>query len=592
MSDSTHLLSTGHALLRQLMEVALGKTEADLAIVGANVVNVYTGEILTTNNVLIKGNRIAYVGQGGGKSIGKSTQVIEATGKTLIPGLIDGHTHIDGMFSVGEWVKYAMLGGTTTIVTEVSYIGPALGYEAVRYFLRAVKNQPVKIFVTVPPEGTISPSVEEHGTNINELRKLLKLPEVIGLGELFWGQVVDGNPRLLDLIVETINSGKRVEGHSAGARDDKLQAYIATGISSCHEPITAEEIIERLRLGLFVLIREGEVRKELETVARIKDEDIDFRQLAVCSDGMDARELITKGYMESVVQKAINLGFKPVTAIQMATINVAQHFGLGDVIGGIAPGKYADIVIVPDVSTIKVECAISNGKVVAQDGQLVALPRRQNYPKFILNSVHLPKEFTAEDFLVQAAGHYAKVRVIEQVTGLVTREAIVDMPVLNGVLQIDTSRDILKVAAIDRHYLQGKHFVGFIQGIGLKQGAIATSAAWDCSDIIVVGADESDIALAVNRIRTLDGGIVICMKGKVVSELPLPVAGLVSTEPIDKIANKLSEIQRVSTEFGCKVPDIRLTLGVLTTPAIPFLRICSHGLFDLKQNKFVSLLVT
>lgn len=592
MPDSTHLLKMSSEKIRQLVEVVLGKTEADLAIVGADVVNVYTDEIQKNHNVLIKGNRIAYVGQGGEKSIGSSTQVIEAAGKTLMPGLIDGHTHIDGMFSVGDWVRYAMLGGTTAIVTEISYIGPALGYEAVRYFLRVIKNQPVKIFITVPPEGTISPPVEQHGTSVNELRRLLKRPEVIGLGELFWGQVVDGNPRLLGLIAETINAGKRVEGHSAGARDDKLQAYIATGISSCHEPITAEDVMERLRLGLFVLIREGEVRKELEAVARIKDEDIDFRQLAVCSDGMDARELINEGYMESIVQKVINLGFKPVTAIKMATLNVAQHFGLGDVIGGIGPGKYADIVVIPDVRTIRAEYVISNGKIVAKDGQLIALPRRQNYPKFILNSVHLPKEFMAEDFLVNVRGHQAKVRVIEQVTGLVTREAIVDMPVNNGLLRIDTSRDILKVAAIDRQYLPGKNFVGFIRGIGLKKGAIATSAAWDCGDIIVVGADEPDMAQAVNRLKILSGGIVVCVEGKIIAELPLPVAGLVSREPVDKIADKLSEIQRISDDQGGKVPDVRLTLAVLTTPAIPFLRICSHGLFDLKQNRFVSLIVT
>jgi adenine deaminase len=578
--------------MQQLTEVALGKTEADLAIAGADVVNVYTGEIRANCNVLIKGKRIAYVGQSGEKSIGKSTQVIDAAGKTLIPGLIDGHTHIDGMFSVSEWVRYAMLGGTTAIVTEISYIGPALGYEAVRYFLRVIKNQPVKIFITVPPEGTISPPVEQHGTSVNELRKLFRQPEVIGLGELFWGQVVDGNSRLLGLIAETINAGRRVEGHSAGARDDKLQAYIATGISSCHEPITAEEVIERLRLGLFVLVREGEVRKELEAIARIKDEDIDFRQLAFCSDGMDARELITEGYMESIVQKAINLGFDPVTAIKMASLNVAQHFGLADAIGGIAPGKYADIVIVPDVRTIKAECVISNGRVVARNGQLITLPRRQNYPKFILNSIHLPKEFTAEDFLVHTTGQQAKVRVIEQVTGLVTRETIIDMPVSDGLLHIDTSRDILKIAAIDRHYLEGKYFVGFIRGIGLREGVVATSAAWDCSDIIVVGADEPDMAQAVNRLKILGGGIVVCVGGRIIAELPLPVAGLISREPVDKIANKLSEIQQISDDLGGKVPNIRLTLAVLTTPAIPFLRICNHGLFDLKQNHFVSLIVT
>lgn len=444
----------------------------------------------------------------------------------------------------------------------------------------------------MPPLGTISPSVEQHAINVMELKKLLKKPEVIGLGELFWTQVLDGNPRLLGLITATANAGKRVEGHSAGAKDDKLQAYIASGISSCHESTTAEEVMERLRLGLFVFIREGEVRKELEAIAKVKDEDIDFRQLAICSDGMDSKQLITEGYMEAIVQKAINLGFEPVTAIKMASLNVAQHFGLSDAVGGIAPGKYADIVIIPDKKSIKAECVISNGKIVARNGRLEASPRKQNYPKFLLNTIHLPREFTANDFLVHASGQQAKVRVIEQITGLVTQENITDMPVSNGQVKIAADRDILKVAAIDRHHIPGKTFTGFIKNIGLKDGSIATSAAWDCGDVIVVGANETDMAQAVNRIRVLNGGIVICIRGKVVSELPLPVAGLINTGPIDKIANKLREIQGIAIDLGCKVPDIRLTLAVLTAPAIPFFRICEYGLVDLKRNQFVDLVLS
>jgi adenine deaminase len=576
-----------------LIKVALGEAEADLAIINGSIVNVYTGEVLEGLSILIKGDKVAYVGNDTGKAIGSSTRVIDATGKTLIPGLIDGHTHIDTLYSISEVLKYAIKGGTTTIITESANIACALGYEGVIQFLRSVQNQPIKIFVTAPPMVTLSPVTEEHALSVEQLRNLLRRKEVIGLGESYWGEVVGGNRRVLDLITQTINRGKKVDGHSAGASGKKLQAYISSGVSSCHEPIAAEEVRERLRLGLFVLIREGEIRRELEAVSRIKDENIALTRLAISTDGLGPWQLISDGYMDFVVQKAIDLGFSPVQAIQMATINVAQHFAIDDVIGGIAPGKYADIVIIPDLKTIRPEYVISNGQVVAQNGQMVVLPRKHRYPQSVRNSIRLAKNFTAEDFAIPVASSRkeVKVRLIDQVTNLLTREEFIDMPVSGGQLKPDASKGILKVAAIERSFGTGKSFVGLIRGIGLKQGAIATTATWDCGDIIVVGADESDMAQAVNRVKELDGGMVVCAAGRILAEIALPVAGGISTEPMETIADKLRRVQQAATDLGGNFPDIRITLAVLTTPAIPFLRICEHGLVNLRQNEFVDLIV-
>ena len=358
----------------QLMKVALGEAEADLAIVNGSVVNVYTGEVLEGLSVLIKGDKIAYVGKDVGKSIGSLTRVIDAAGKTLIPGLIDGHTHLDSMYSISELSRCAVAGGTTTIITEASNIASVLAYEGTTAFVRSGKNQPIKIFVTVPPMVTLSPVTEEHAITANELRRLLRRKEVIGLGEPYWGGGGGGNQRILDLIAETIRAGRKIDGHTAGASSNKLQAYISSGVSSCHEPITAEEVMERLRLGLFIFIREGEIRRDLDAIARIKDENIDFTQLALSTDGIGPWQLIDDGYMDFVVQKAINLGFNPVLAVQMASIHPARYFGLDHIIGGIAPGKYADIVIVPDLRTIRVECVISNGQVVFQNGRALFQP--------------------------------------------------------------------------------------------------------------------------------------------------------------------------------------------------------------------------
>jgi adenine deaminase len=577
----------------QLIKVALGEAEADLAIVNGSVLNVYTGEALEGASVLIKGDKIAYVGKNVGKSIGSSTRVIDAVGKTLIPGLIDGHAHLDSMYSLSELSRYAVAGGTTTVITETSNLAGTLAYEVTTAFLGSGKNQPIKVLFTAPPMVTLSPVTEEHAITVKELRRLLRRKEVIGLGEPYWGGVVGGNQRVLELITETIRMGRKVEGHSAGASSNKLQAYTSSGVSSCHEPITAEEVMERLRLGLFIFIREGEIRRDLEAIAKIRDENIGLTQLALSTDGIGPCQLINDGYMDFVVQKAINLGFNPILAVQMASIHPARHFGLDHLIGGIAPGKYADIVIIPDLRTIRVECVISNGQIAFQNGRLVVSPKRYKYPSSVLNSIRLARNFTADDFAIPVERNRSQVkaRLIDQVTNLVTRESFADIPVADGQLKPDPSRDIIKVAAIERSYRTGKSFVGLIRGIGLKHGAIGTSYAWDCGDIMVVGTDETDMAQVINKIKQLNGGIVVCAGNRILAEIALPVAGTISTEPMETIAGRLHEIQRAATDLGCKSPDIRTTLAVLPTPAIPFLRICEHGLFNLRQNQFVDLIV-
>ena len=423
--------------------------------------------------------------------------------------------------------------------------------------------------------------------------KLLRRKECLGLGEADWTPVIAGDSDTLDVIAETMKAGKKAEGHTAGAKGNKLQAYISLGFSSCHEPVTAQEVLERLRAGLTVFVREGTVRSDLEAISEIKNENIDFRRLALATDGVEPRQLINNGYMEFVVQKAINLGFNPVLAVQMATINVAQHFAIDDTIGGIAPGKYADILIIPDLSTIQPEYVISNGQVVAKNGQLLVMPRRHAYPKSTRNSVHLPKSLNASDFAIPVKGSHSqvKVRVIDMGTDSVTREALIDIPVSEGLAQLDIGRDVLKVAAVERSYQQGKTFTGFIRGVGLKHGAIASSTAADGWDIVVVGASEADMAQAVNRIKELNGGVVVCADNRILAELALPIGGIISTEPMETLAEKLQEVQEAAARLGCILPDILTALDFLTSGAIPFLRICEQGLIDLRQNRMVDLIV-
>jgi adenine deaminase len=576
---------------RALMNVALGKEKADLAIVNAKVVNVYTAEILDDCAVSIKGKWIAYVGNNAKDTIGPDTEIIDAAGRTVIPGLIDGHTHIAWMYTVDEFLKYVIGGGTTTVVTETLEPFPVVGYAGVVDFLESLKDQPIKILATAP--AMISTSHAAKGISHDTLQKLLDRNDVIGLGESYWQAVIQDPEQLLPLFEQTLHTGKTIEGHTAGASEKKLTAYVANGVSSCHEPINAEQVLARLRMGLHIMIREGSIRRDLEDIAIIKEHGIDMRRLILATDGASPSDLLEKGYMEYVVQKAIDCGFDPVAAIQMATLNVAEHFKLDGFIGGIAPGRYADLVIIPDINTIAAQTVISNGQVVAQNGNLLLPTRRHQFSEQSLNSVQISGEFIPSDFIIKAAvaADQIKVRVIEMITDLVTAETEVTWPVTDGELKADVAQDIIKIAAIDRTHNPGKIFVGLIKGFGLKFGAMACSAAWDTSDIIVIGADDADMAAAVNRIKSLQGGSVVCNHGQILSELPLPIFGIVSDLPMETIAQKTQEITDAVSKLGVPFPDPFLTLITLTGAAIPYLRICEEGLVNLKDGKTVPLFI-
>lgn len=579
--------------IRILMDVAQGKKKASLAVVNARLMNVYTGEYQEEMSVCVRGKWIAYVGTEPEPIIGKETEVIDAGGKTVIPGLIDGHTHLIQLFHPGEFLKYAIKGGTTTIVTETLEAFPIMGLEGVREILRAFKNQPVKIFATAPP--MISISKASHGIEDEQLIELLKEDEVVGLGESYWQSVLQEPDHIISKYTAALNRGKTLEGHTAGARKHKLNAYIAAGISSCHEPITAQEVLDRLRLGLYIMIREGSIRRDLKAISDIGQSGADLRRLVLSTDGISPRDLLEKGYMEYVVQKAIQSGFEPITAVRMATLNVAEHFGLDDIVGGVAPGKYADFLILPDPETIAPETVVSMGRVAALNGKCLAEPRWHEFPQNCKNTVDLGRKFVSEDFSIRMEGENQKeqVRLMEMVTDLVTRETIIDIPVKEGEIGIDLSRDIVKVAAVDRVNNPGETFVGLIRGFTFKhpRGAFAASTSWDTSDIVVVGADDSDMACAVNRIHELQGGIVVCSGGEILAELALPIMGLISELVMSKLAQKIDEVREAAFVLGISFEDPILTLSTLTGAAIPYLRICEEGLVNLKVGKTLGLIV-
>ncbi|MEW6667142.1 MAG: adenine deaminase C-terminal domain-containing protein [Thermodesulfobacteriota bacterium] len=587
------LLSTeGVAKTKALIDIPLGRGQADLAVLNGTVLNVYTGEWIENPGILIKGEWIVHVGLGLPEAVGPETSVIDARGKAVVPGLIEAHGHLaDGLFSPEEFLRAAMPGGTTTIVTETIEPFPVRGEEGITDFLNAFRDQPIKVFATVPPLASTSRLC--HGIPRETLRRLLLREDVLGLGESYWQAVLQDPDTFLGPFKDTLQRGQKVEGHSAGAKGGNLSAYVTAGVSSCHEPTTAEEALERLRLGLHVMIREGSVRRDMGAAVDLVRAGIDPRRIILVTDGVRPVDLQEKGYMDHVVQTAIDRGIDPGLAIRMATINPADYFGLDGFTGGIAPGRQADLLILPGKSLIQPEMVISKGRVIARNGRLITPPRRHAFAPESLKSVHLPRAMTAEDFAltVPYPGSRVRVRVMDQITDLITRERIVSVPVVNGQIHTDSGSDLLKVAAVERRFLPGKTFVGLIRGFGLKTGAMACSAAWDTSDIVVVGENEADMAEAVNRVHALQGGMVLCAAGKILAEIPLPIFGLMSDLPLPQLAGKIEDMTKQAKALGFAFEDPHKTLVPLTGAAIPFLRLSEQGLVDIKTGNSVPLFV-
>ena len=587
------LASPSPAEIKKLVQVAMGNEKADLVLIDGDLVNVYTGELLKQQSIAIAEKRIAFVGDDASHTIGPETKIIDASDKVIIPGFIDGHTHILWFYCLEEFLKYAMVSGTTTVITETIDLSFTLGYEGILQFLESAEDQPIKVFATAA--STFANGQDGYADIITPamFRDLLGRVQIMGLGETNWLPVIKGDDRVLSLFADTLYHGKNLEGHSAGARGNRLAAYVAAGISSCHEAITAEDALERLRLGLHVMIREGDVRKDLEAVARIKDMNVNSRRLILTTDGVGARHLMEKGYLNCVVQKAIDLGFDPITAIQMATLNVAEHYSISNALGGIAPGKYADIVIIPSLSRIAPECVISSGQIIFRNGRSLVKPRSYTYPQASRNTVCLSRELTAHDFAMRVGDGAREItaRVIDLGSNIMNTEALITMSVVDGEIMSDVTSDILKVSAIDRTDGSDKLFVGLVRGFKLKEGAFAATANWDVSNVLVVGASDEDMAGAVNRVRELQGGAVVYASGQVRAELPLPIAGYVSDLPMRDVAERFESIQQELAYLGCQFPDAHLMLTTLTTPILPTLRISVDGLIGVKEGKVIDLVV-
>jgi adenine deaminase len=576
-----------------LGEVASGNVPPDVIITNGNLFNASTGEFISGQSIWIKEGMIVYVGPDQDFPKGNQTVVIDADGMVLLPGLIEGHTHLNRS-GIEEYVKHVIPSGVTAVVMETIDLGLIAGKKGIEYLVEGIQGQPIRFYYTVPPLCGLTLSEEINAPSNEELLPLLKDPHCLGVGEIFWGNIfLEGRQgeRVRELVSLALSFGKRVEGHTAGATGKKLQAYTCFGASSDHEPITEDEVMERLRLGYWVMIREGSVRKELSGIKGVFDKKIDFRRLSLVTDGVDPQTFMEEGYLDASLKTLLRLGVPPKLAYQMVTINVAEHFRLDHLIGSLSPEKMADILIIPSPDDFSPQLVMCDGKIIYKDGKSLVEPRKVFFPKYMFNTVKVPERMIssltkgaqavptnlpslagtgfAEAGALAKMGK-GKVRVIELVTGLVTREKIINLE------DPEESDDVVMLFALNR--VEGKgSFMGLLKGFGLQRGAYGTTMSWDTIDMFIVGCDTRSMVTVIHRLKEIGGGGVYAMGDEIVSEFQAPLCGFYSLKPMEILRTEVKELEESLKRNGVRWEKPLLTIDTLGTPAIPHLRITHNG---------------
>jgi adenine deaminase len=586
-------------MTKGLVAVAMGRDPSDLVIRDGRWVCVQSGEILPNTDVAIKGERIAYVGPDATHTIGPDTKVIEAAGRYMVPGLLDGHMHVEsGMLTVTEFVRAVVPHGTTAMFIDPHEIANVFGLDGVRLMVEEAAVQPIHVWVQMPSCVPSAPGLETPGASLGpkEVAEAMAWPGIIGLGEVMnFPGVFLGDEKMHAEMGETRRAGKVIGGHYA-APDLGLpfHGYVAGGPQDDHEGTRLEDAVARLRQGMRPMLRLGsawhDVAKQIKAVTEM---GLDPHRFILCTDDSHCETLVSEGHVNRAVRAAIAQGLAPVTAVQMATINTAEYFGMSRDIGLIAPGRYADILLMDDLPEMKADAVISKGKVVAEYGEiLIELPAFP-YPEWATDSVHLARPLTAEDFRLAAPadGSYSAnvIGVIENQAP--TRHLHFTVQAHNGEIGVDLSRDLVKIAVVERHQGTGKIMMGLVHGFGFNSPcAVATTVAHDSHQMIVVGSAEADMAMAANELADAGGGQVVVLQGEVIGQVALPIAGLMSNEHAAVVAGKAATVLEGFRACGCKLNNANMQLSLLALVVIPELRISDLGLVDVTKFDFIPVI--
>ncbi len=564
--------------LKKLTAAARGDISADLVVKNSKIVDLFNGRIVKSD-AAVYNDTIAGIG------IYKGKKTIDAKGCYLLPGFIDGHLHLEStMLSPLEFAKLCLSNGTTSVVIDPHEIANVSGITGIKYILNATENLPIDFYIMAPSCIPAS-NLETYGHRItaSDIQKLLKLKRIIGLAEVMdFPDIVSGKMEILKKIAAA--EGRIIDGHAPLLSGKALSAYIAAGPSSDHEATNINEGKEKLSLGMHLMIREGSIAKGLKSLVPLINK-YSLSNVSFVSDDLLPTELIRDGHINRILRNAVKFGLDPIMAIRMATLNTARYFDLKRV-GAIAPGYKADMVLVKDLQGFKIRTVIKDGKVVYKDGEYKISLNKKQKPTFkIVNSVKA-RAVAETDLSVRAKEMIDVIGLIQN--EILTKWLRIEPKIKDGAVVSDAKRDILKIAVVDRHKASGNIGIGFVKGIGLKKGAIASSIAHDSHNIISVGANDKDMAAAINRIIVLKGGLVIAEDGRILGELPLPIAGLMSDKDAKSVAGTLDKLERIARRLGAKTEHPFITLSFLSLPVIPELRVTDLGVVDVMKRRIVS----
>jgi len=588
-------------LSRSLVDVAMGRAAADLVIRNGRWVNVQSGEILPNTDVAIAKGRVAYVGGDAVHSIGLNTRVIDAMDRYLVPGLLDGHMHVEsGMLTVTEFVRAVLPYGTTGMFIDPHEIANVFGIEGVRLVVEEAALQPIHVWVQMPSCVPSAPGLETPGANIDpaDVAEAMQWDGIIGLGEMMnFPGVFNNDEKMHAEMAETRLAGRVIGGHYAFADLGlPFHGYAAGGPEDDHEGTRLEDALARVRQGMKAMLRFGSAWHDVDAqIKAVTEMGLDPRHFILCTDDSHSETLVNEGHVNRAIKRAISRGLSPIVAIQMATLNTAEHFGVSRDVGMIAPGRWADLLLVSDLAELRAEVVIARGKVAALDGKVqIDLPI-YTYPEWARNSVKLGRTLAADDFRLRSENPEGQTAVANAI-GVIenqapTRHLKFVVPIQNGEVKAELERDLAMIALVERHRSTGSVQVGLVHGFGFNvRCAIGTTVAHDSHHMLVVGTDENDMAMAANELARLGGGQIVVREGKVIGQIELPIGGLMSNERADVVAYKAAQVLEGFHNCGCRLNNPNMQLSLLALVVIPELRISDLGLVDVNQFKLIPIL--
>ena len=568
----------------------MGDKKADLVLKNCNLLSVYTREIIPKIQISIIGERIAYVGPDASHTLGSKTKVVDVKNQYVSPGFADPHLHIDQFVLPSEFAKKALLCGVTSLFSDPIDVVSATGYKGFQEFLRLGENLPIRIFQVVPGGLPVDAKFSNSKSlTLSQEKSAIKHPHVLGMGEVFsWTKVTLRDPKTMKSLSAMLECDCIINGHTAGASEKKLNAYVSSGILSCHEPINFDQVLERLRLGMWIMIREGSIRRDLkEIIPRVLSHGTYLNRLMFCSDGLDPLDISKFGHIDYCIRESIKLGLDPIDAVTMASKNNFDYYNMGKDLGGIAPGKLADILIFDDLKSFKPTKVFVGGKLIISNGRFVIPIKKKPIPSWIKKTVKL-KNFSKNDFLIKSKKKNVLANTIFMQSEIITKIGSSELQSIDGNVSASLNSDVWKVAAFDRIHGTNRHSIGFLENFGAEIGAFASTWSFHENDLIVIGSNDSDMAIASNHLIKNQGGIVVVKSGKILASLPLPFAGIVSTDSFEKVSSNFEKINNSIIDSGCKFSRPHLIPLFLPFLALPSVRILSSGIVDVKKRSYIS----